>query len=201
MIHAAGTAALEAGVTPGDVLDVCGTLSVRVPVVLMVYANVVLRRRRRGASPGEPPTAGRGGSDRPGPAAGRGGRGCARLATRLGIALVPLVAPSSAPERVAEIGRRGARLRLRRVAGRHDGRARRAPAGAAAAWSSGSARPRASRSLSASGSRPADQAAAVGELADGVIVGSRMVRAAGEGGAEAVGAVVAELAEALAATS
>jgi tryptophan synthase alpha subunit len=38
----------------------------------------------------------------------------------------------------------------------------------------------------------------VGELADGVIVGSRIVRAAGEGGAEAVGAVVADLAEGLA---
>ena len=36
------------------------------------------------------------------------------------------------------------------------------------------------------------------ELADGVIVGSRIVRAAGEGGPEAVGAVVRELADALA---
>ena len=35
------------------------------------------------------------------------------------------------------------------------------------------------------------------ELADGVIVGSRIVRAAGEGGAAAVGGVVGELAEAL----
>ena len=35
------------------------------------------------------------------------------------------------------------------------------------------------------------------ELADGVIVGSRIVRAAGEGGAAAVGALVGELAEAL----
>ena len=43
-----------------------------------------------------------------------------------------------------------------------------------------------------------DQARTVGELADGVIVGSRVVRAAGEGGAEAVGEVVSELAEALA---
>jgi tryptophan synthase alpha chain len=41
------------------------------------------------------------------------------------------------------------------------------------------------------------QARAVGEIADGVIVGSRLVRAAGEGGAEAVGALVAGLAEAL----
>ena len=35
------------------------------------------------------------------------------------------------------------------------------------------------------------------ELADGVIVGSRVVRAAGEGGAAAVGALVEELAAAL----
>ncbi len=42
-----------------------------------------------------------------------------------------------------------------------------------------------------------EQAAAVGEFADGVIVGSRIVRAAGEGGAGAVGAAVAELADAL----
>ena len=43
----------------------------------------------------------------------------------------------------------------------------------------------------------AEQARAVAELADGVIVGSRLVRAAGEGGPEAVGALVGELAEAL----
>ena len=42
-----------------------------------------------------------------------------------------------------------------------------------------------------------EQARAVAELADGVIVGSRIVRAAGEGGAAAVGAVVEELATAL----
>jgi len=42
------------------------------------------------------------------------------------------------------------------------------------------------------------QARAVGELADGVIVGSRVVRAAGEGGAPAVGKLVGELAAALA---
>jgi tryptophan synthase alpha chain len=41
------------------------------------------------------------------------------------------------------------------------------------------------------------QARAVGDTADGVIVGSRVVRAAGEGGPEAVREVVASLAEAL----
>jgi tryptophan synthase alpha chain len=43
----------------------------------------------------------------------------------------------------------------------------------------------------------AAQARAVADIADGVIVGSRVVRAAGEGGAEAVDRVIAELARAL----
>ena len=42
-----------------------------------------------------------------------------------------------------------------------------------------------------------EQARTVAEVADGVIVGTRVVRAAGEGGASAVGSVVAELASAL----
>ena len=42
-----------------------------------------------------------------------------------------------------------------------------------------------------------EQARQVGELADGVIVGSRVVRAAGEGGAAAVGELVGELGAAL----
>jgi tryptophan synthase alpha chain len=42
-----------------------------------------------------------------------------------------------------------------------------------------------------------EQARSVAEIADGVIVGSRLVRAAGEGGAPAVGKLVGELAAAL----
>jgi tryptophan synthase alpha chain len=43
-----------------------------------------------------------------------------------------------------------------------------------------------------------EQAGMVADIADGVIVGSRVVRAAGEGGPEAVREVVAELADAIA---
>jgi len=43
----------------------------------------------------------------------------------------------------------------------------------------------------------AEHARAVAQLADGVIVGSRVVRAAAEGGPAAVGALIGELAEAL----
>jgi len=43
-----------------------------------------------------------------------------------------------------------------------------------------------------------EQAGMVADIADGVIVGSRIVRAAGEGGPDAVREVVAELADAIA---
>jgi tryptophan synthase alpha chain len=44
VIHAAGTAALRAGATIGGVLEVAEALSRRVPVVLMCYVNLVLAR-------------------------------------------------------------------------------------------------------------------------------------------------------------
>ena len=43
VIHAAAVEALKAGATPHGVLRVCERLAERVPVVLMVYANVVLQ--------------------------------------------------------------------------------------------------------------------------------------------------------------
>ena len=43
-IHAAATAALEAGATLDTALEVCEAIAGRVPVVLMVYANMVLAR-------------------------------------------------------------------------------------------------------------------------------------------------------------
>src|SRR4051795_7460648 len=42
VIHAAAVEALAAGATPHGVLRVCEVLSERLPVVLMVYANLVL---------------------------------------------------------------------------------------------------------------------------------------------------------------
>src|SRR3954468_22449562 len=44
VIHAAATRALARGVTLENVLDICERLSERVPVVPMVYANMVLAR-------------------------------------------------------------------------------------------------------------------------------------------------------------
>ena len=42
VIHAAATAALDAGVTLDDVLGICSSVADRVPVVLMIYANMIL---------------------------------------------------------------------------------------------------------------------------------------------------------------
>jgi tryptophan synthase alpha chain len=194
VIHAAGTAALAAGVRPADVLEVCGTLSERVPVVLMTYANVVLvdgadAYARRAADAG---AAGLIVPDLPQEEAAAVRAAC----DSAGIALVPLVAPSSTPERVAEVGERARGFVYAvSLAGTTGEREQLPPE-----------LPRLVERVRAAASVPVAvgfgistpaQATAVGELADGVIVGSRVVRAAGEGGAQAVGAVVAELAEAL----
>ena len=109
---------------------------------------------------------------------------------------MPLVAPTSTDERIAEVGRdargfvytvsttgtTGERSSLPPEIGRTVERVR------------------ASTSLPVAvgfGISTPEQAAEVGEIADGVIVGSRVVRAAGEGGADAVGELVRDLAGAL----
>jgi tryptophan synthase alpha chain len=194
VIHAAGTAVLEAGVTPSDVLDVCKRLSERVPVVLMVYSNIVLaegtdRFVRAAAAAG---AAGLIVPDMPQDEAATTRAAC----DAAGLALVPLVAPSSAPERVAEIGRQARgfvyAVSLAGTTGERDELPPELPRMVE--------RIRAATTVPVAvgfGISTGAQAATVGDLADGVIVGSRIVRAAGEGGAEAVGRVVAELARAL----
>jgi tryptophan synthase alpha chain len=194
VIHAAGTAALAAGATPHGVLGVCERLAARVPVVLMVYANIVLtagaeafvlRAAAAGASGLIVP-------DLPFDEAGELRAAC----DAEGLALVPLVAPTTTPERIAAIGAdaRGFvyTVSLTGTTGERDA----LPEGLAETVE----RVRASTEVPVAvgfGISTADQARAVAEIADGVIVGSRVVRAAGEGGAAAVGAVVAELAEAM----
>jgi tryptophan synthase alpha chain len=194
VIHAAGTAALRAGVTPSDVLDLCKQVSDRVPIVLMVYANVVLVDgadvfARRAAEAG---AAGLIVPDLPQDEAD----GVRAACDAAGIALVPLVAPSSTPERIAEVGSNARGfvycVSLAGTTGERDalppdlsGLVERVRAASTVPVAVGF------------GISKPDQARAVGELSDGVIVGSRVVRASGEGGAAAVGEVVTELADAL----
>jgi tryptophan synthase alpha chain len=195
VIHAAGTHALAAGVTPDDVLGVCEELAAAVPVLLMVYANIVLA----------------GGADRfVGRAADAGAAGLIvpdlphdeaaelrQACDAAGLALVPLVAPTTRPDRLRDVGAdargfvytvsltgtTGERAELPPELTETVERVRAAtPVPVAVGF--GIARP--------------EQASAVAEIADGVIVGSRLVRAAGEGGAEAVRVSVAELSAAIA---
>src|SRR3954465_5524477 len=61
VIHAAGTAARAAGATPFGVLGVCERLATRVPVVLMVYSNIVFTAGAAGGAPGAAAGGGAGG--------------------------------------------------------------------------------------------------------------------------------------------
>jgi len=194
VIHAAATDALVAGATPHGVLGVCERLAASVPVVLMVYANIVLTA---GAAAFALRAAAAGASglivpDLPHDEADEVRAACD--SERLG--LVPLVAPTTTPERIAAIGAdaRGFvyTVSLTGTTGERDELPER--------LADTVGRVRASTDVPVAvgfGISSAEQARTVAEVADGVIVGSRVVRAAGEGGAAAVGSVVAELASAL----
>jgi tryptophan synthase alpha chain len=194
VIHAAGTEALAAGATPHGVLGVCERLAVRVPVVLMVYANIVLTA---GAAAFALRAAAAGASglivpDLPHDEADELRAAC----DAEGLALVPLVAPTTTPERIAEIGgdARGFVYTVS-LTGTTGERAELPPGLADTV-----ARVRTATDVPVAvgfGISTPDHARAVAEIADGVIVGSRVVRAAGEGGAPAVGRLVGDLAAAL----
>ena len=192
VIHAAATEALAAGVTPLQVLEVCRALSERVPVVLMAYANLVLGHSGFVDRAAAADAAGVIVPDLPHDEAGE----LRCLCDERGLALVPLAAPTTSDERLREIGRdaRGFVYTVS-LAGTTGERAELPPE-----LERTVARVRAASDLPVAvgfGISTPEQARAVGEVADGVIVGSRLVRAAGEGGAAAVGELVAELADAL----
>ena len=192
VIHAAATEALRAGATPRWVLEVASSIAERVPVVLMVYANVVLghdsfieQAAAAGASGLIVP-------DLPHDESGELRSAC----DEVGLALVPLAAPNSSDERLREIGRdaRGFvyTVSLTGTTGERDE--------LPPELQSTVERVRSATEVPVAvgfGISTPQQARAVGAVADGVIVGSRLVRAAGEGGARAVGDAVASLADAL----
>jgi tryptophan synthase alpha chain len=182
VIHAAGTHALAGGVTVDQVLGVCAAAADRLPVLLMVYANAVLAHGSEAfvARAADAGAAGLIVPDLPHDEADEIRAAC----DARGLALVPLVAPSTSPERLQAIGAdaRGFVYTVS-LTGTTGERVRAAAGRTPVAVGFGIA--------------SSEQARAVAELADGVIVGSRVVRAAGEGGAPAVREVVHSLARAL----
>jgi tryptophan synthase alpha chain len=177
VIHAAATRALEAGATLERVLSICEGLAGRLPVVPMVYANMVLAR-----GPGEfarlLADAGAAGVIIPDLPLEETGEIGAALSDA-GIPLVPLVAPTTPSERRRRICESAEGFVYvvsdTRVTGERDG----LPDGLAELV----AAVRADASVPAAvgfGIGTPEQVAAVGRIADGVIIGSRLVRAVSE---------------------
>jgi tryptophan synthase alpha chain len=197
VIHAAGTAALAAGATVHAVLELGRELADAVPVVLMCYANLVLAR---GAERFADDLAARGISGLIVPDLPHDEAGDVRAACdAAGVALVALVAPTTPGDRLAAIGRdaRGFvyTVSVTGTTGEREGLA----AGLSAILER--TRPHfdvpVAVGFGIGTPDAAAQAAAAG--ADGVIVGSRLVRAAAEAPdpAVAVGELVAGFAAAL----
>jgi tryptophan synthase alpha chain len=195
-IHDAATKALDSGATLHSTLEICRSVSDRIPVVLMVYSNMVFAHGGAGEFARLALAAGACGAivpDLPLEEA-KETRGVFAAA---GLALVPLIAPTTPAERgkricevasgfiyvVSTVGTTGERAEVpaelaELVAGV------RADAKTPVAVGFGIGTP--------------EQTAEVGKIADGVIVGSRLVRAAAEAGSpqEAADAVAGFLSEA-----
>jgi len=200
-IHAAATTALEAGATLATALEVCRSVSERVPVVFMVYANMVLAHGGAREFAGLAKAAGAAGAIVPDLPLDEAGEVREAFAAE-GLALVPLLAPTTPAERrkriceaahgfvyvVSTVGTTGERDEIP-AALTELVEATKADASTPVAVGFGIGTPQ--------------QAAQVGQIADGVIIGSRLVRAAGEGGspqgaADAVASFLSETRLALA---
>jgi tryptophan synthase alpha chain len=186
-IHAADTAALAAGATLESVLETCAPVGERVPVALMVYANMVL-------ATGQDEFAER--------AAAAKASGVivpdlpleeqAPIREALGargLALIPLIAPTTSPERRARIcASADGFVYLVSTVGVTGERAQLPPE---LTDLIAAAKDEASVPVAVGfGISTPEQAAAVGKLADGVIIGTRLVRAVADA-ADRDGAVAA----------
>jgi tryptophan synthase alpha chain len=200
-IHAAATQALEAGATLRTALEVCESISDKVPVVFMAYANMVLAQGGAGKFAEMARAAGAAGVIVPDLPLDEAGEVREAFAAE-GLALVPLLAPTTPAERrkricesalgfvyvVSTVGTTGERAEIPPAVTELVA-ATKADASTPVAVGFGIGTP--------------EQAAQVGEIADGVIIGSRLVRAAGEGGsaqgaADAVASFLSETRVALA---
>lgn len=195
VIHAAGTEALAAGANVDNVLEICAEIADRVPVLPMVYANVVLtlgaelfaaRLADAGAAgaiipdlPGEEDV------EVPGALAERG------------LAFVPFASPTTPTDRLKRLSEVASGfvyvVSLTGVTGEREA----IPAGlgklvATVAEASGAP------AAVGFGIGTPERAAAIGGFADGVIIGTRLVREVAD--AEDADAAVAAVSEFLVAT-
>lgn len=190
VIHAAATAALEAGATLETALEACAEIAADVPVVTMGYTNMILAVGEAEFA-ARLADAGAAGAIVPDLPLGEGD-GIREAFAAAGLALVPLIAPTTSWQRrgeicadaqgfvylVSTVGVTGEREGLppeltELIAAAKD----EAPVPVAVGF----------------GISTPEQVAAVGAEADGVIVGSRLVRAVQDApGADAAAAAVTE---------
>ena len=194
-IHAAATKALAAGATLATALEVCESVSARLPVVFMVYSNMVLAQGGAAAFARRAAEAGAAGAIVPDLPLDEAGP-IREALNGEGIDLVPLLAPTTPPERRARIcdAAQGFVYLVSTVG--TTGERRELPPGLADLVGTTKADAEVPVAVGFGIGTPA-QVAEVGKIADGVIVGSRLVRAAGEAGspaaaASAVGAFLRE---------
>lgn len=200
VIHEAAVRSLEAGTRLDDVLAICAKVSDRVPVVLMAYTNSILGGEGPAAFAERAVRAGAAGVIVPDLPLGEDESLRVTL-DRAGLAVVPLIAPTTPEARragicqvatgfvylVSSVGTTGERAELpAHLKDLVEDVESKSTVPVAVGFGIGSAQ----------------QAATVGQAADGVIIGSKLVRIAAEAGpagaGKAVGDFIAETAAAVA---
>ena len=172
-VQAAGQRALEAGTRPDDVIEIAEQLRGGPPIVFMTYVNLVLSAGPRGffERAARADVAGIIIPDLPIDE----GQEIRDAATKAGIAIVPLCAPTTSDERLAAIGRLAQGfVSCVSVAGVTGGAL---DVGDDLRAFIARARQQISAPLAVGfGIHGPQQAAAIGEFADGVVVGSKLIR-------------------------
>jgi tryptophan synthase alpha chain len=188
-IHAAATTALAGGATLETAFEVCSSISARVPVVLMVYANMVLAHGGAVEFARRAATAGAVGAIVPDLPLDEADE-VREAFGDAGLALVPLLAPTTAADRRARIcaAAQGFVYVVSTVG--TTGERRQLPAGLADLVAATKADAEVPVAVGFGIGTP-EQVAEVGRVADGVIIGSRLVRAAAEAGSPKAAAVAA----------
>jgi tryptophan synthase alpha chain len=197
VIHAAATTALHAGVKLPDVLEVCRELAQRLPVVIMCYSNLILARggERFADALLDSDASGLIVPDLP----LEESAALLEICDARGLALVPLVAPTTTDERLARIGAQARGFLYTVSSTGTTGERAQVADGLGDVLARAAAHAEVPVAVGFGIATPQAASAAADAGADGVIVGSRLVRAAGESGdpARAVGELVRALGAAL----
>lgn len=177
VIHAAGTTALAAGATLDTVLADCERVASRLPVVPMAYSNMILARGPE-AFASALRDAGAAGAIVPDLPPEEGGEIAAAL-RGAGLALISLIAPTTPPERRKRICAAAEGFIYLVSDTRTTGERDELPSGLTDLIEATRADSPVPVAVGFGIGTP-EQAAQVGAAADGVIVGTRLVRAVGE---------------------